>query len=243
MIHYSNVNPQVYIETTVVSQLVARATRDVKMAAWQRETRRFWTEYADRFDFVTSDAVLNEASRGDAAAAQRRVAALTDVRVLETLPVADALCENLLAAGAIPQNLRPDAEHIAIAAVHGVEYLVSWNHKHLVRPDKRQLINEVCLAAGFRPVVICTPSELMEEFVMKETPEKHSELDFDPATYTNPVLEECYRIKREISAEFKDAYEYGDYLRAQSAKWKKLGWKYVTLQPRPVDEPHEETEN
>ncbi len=76
---------------------------------------------------------------------------------------------------------------------------------------------------------------------MKETPGKPSELDFDPATYTNPVLEECYRIKREISAEFKTTREFGDYLRAQSAKWKKLGWKYVTLQPRPVDEPHEET--
>ena len=91
---------------------------------------------------------------------------------------------------------------------------------------------------------------------MKETPEKHavapragqtpaSELDFDPATYTNPVLEECYRIKREISAEFETPREYLAYLRAQSAKWKKLGWKYRSVPPRRVDKPSEgeETEH
>ena len=77
---------------------------------------------------------------------------------------------------------------------------------------------------------------------MKETPEKHSDLDFDPATYTNPVLEECYRIKREINAEFKTTREYGDYLRAQSAKWKKLGWKYRSGPARRVDKPGEEEE-
>ena len=81
---------------------------------------------------------------------------------------------------------------------------------------------------------------------MKETPEKHavapqagqtpaSELDFDPATYTNPVLEECYRIKREINAEFNSLQEYHEYLVAQSAKWKKLGWKYRSVPPRRVE--------
>ena len=74
---------------------------------------------------------------------------------------------------------------------------------------------------------------------MKETPEKHTDLDFDPATYTNPVLEECYRIKREISAEFKTTREHMDYLRAQSAKWKKLGWKYRSGPARRVDKPGE----
>ena len=74
---------------------------------------------------------------------------------------------------------------------------------------------------------------------MKETPEKHSELDFDPATYTNPVLEECYRIKREINAEFNSLQEYHEYLVAQfvflSAKWKKLGWKYRSGPARRVE--------
>ena len=242
MINYNEAEPQVYIETTVASHLVARPTRDAKMAAWRRETRRFWHDYANRFDFVTSDVVLNEAGRGDAAAANLRLAALAGLTVLEALPEASELCDNLLDAGAVPQNSRSDAEHIAIAAVHGVAYLVTWNYKHLLNVDKQQLINKVCEAAGFRPVVICTPSELMEAFVMKETPEKHPELDFDPATYTNPVLEECWRIKREINAEFKTTREHMDYLRAQSAKWKKLGWKYRSGPPRRVDKPGEEEE-
>ena len=244
VIHYNEEEPQVYIETTVASHLVARPTRDAKMAAWQRETRRFWHDYANRFEFVTSDVVLNEAGRGDADAANLRLAALAGLTVLEASPETAELCDNLLAAGAIPQNSRSDAEHIAIAAVHGVAYLITWNYKHLLNLDKKQLINEVCEAAGFRPVVICTPSELMEAFVMKETPEKHTEteLDFDPATYTNPVLEECYRIKREINAEFKTPGEYRAYLRAQSAKWKKLGWKYRSAPPRRVDNPREEEE-
>ena len=235
MINYNEEEPQVYIETTVASHLVARPTRDAKMAAWQRETRRFWHDYANRFDFVTSEVVLNEAGRGDAAAANLRLAALAGLTVLETSPAVRRLSQSLLDAGAIPRSSHPDAEHIAIAAVHGVAYLVTWNYKHLLNVDKQQLINEVCEAAGFLPVVICTPSELMEAFVMKETPEKHKELDFDPATYTNPVLEECYRIKREISAEFETPREYLDYLRAQSAKWKKLGWKYRSVPPRRVE--------
>ena len=77
---------------------------------------------------------------------------------------------------------------------------------------------------------------------MKERPEKHSDLDFDPATYTNPVLEECYRIKREINAEFNSLQEYHEYLVAQSAKWKKLGWKYRSGPARRVDKPGEEEE-
>lgn len=74
--------------------------------------------------FVTSDVVLNEAGRGDAAAANLRLAALAGLTVLEALPEASELCDNLLDAGAVPQNSRSDAEHIAIAAVHGVAYLV-----------------------------------------------------------------------------------------------------------------------
>ena len=134
-------------------------------AAWQRETRRFWHDYANRFDFVTSDVVLNEAGRGDAAAANLRLAALAGLTVLEALPAVRRLSQSLLDAGAIPRSSRPDAEHIAIAAVHGVAYLVRhaprergkqlrWNYKHLLNVDKQQLINKVCEAAGFRFFVV-----------------------------------------------------------------------------------------
>ena len=136
------------------------------------------------------------------------------------------LGQKLLGTGAVPWNSEPDAQHIAIATVHGVEYLVSWNHKHIVNENKREHINQVCQAAGFQPTTLCTPIELMEDTQMKETPEKCPE--FDPETYTDPILEECYRIKAEISAQFKNPGEYYKYLKARQEENKRNGKKYVS---------------
>ena len=136
------------------------------------------------------------------------------------------LVQKLLDSGAVPLNSVPDAQHIAIAAVHGIEYLVSWNHKHIVNTHKREHINQVCQEAGFIPTTLCTPIELMEEIQMKETPVKHAE--FDPETYTNPILEECYRIKAEISAQFNTVEEYYLYLKAKEKEEKRNGVKYVS---------------
>ena len=108
-------------------------------------------------------------------------------------PEADILAQRLLDAGAVPRNSLTDAQHIAIATVHGVEYLVSWNHKHIVNEHKREHINYVCQAAGFQPITICTPIALMEDIQMKEVPEKHPE--FDPET-TNPSLKNVIESKQ-----------------------------------------------
>ncbi len=136
------------------------------------------------------------------------------------------LVQKLLETGAVPRNSEPDAQHIAIATVHGIEYLVSWNHKHIVNEYKREHINQVCQVAGFQPITLCTPIQLMEDTQMKETPEKDAE--FDPETYTNPILEECYRIKAEISAQFKNPGELYAYLKAMEEEGKRNGVKYVS---------------
>ena len=141
------------------------------------------------------------------------------------------LVQKLLDSGAVPRNSRPDAQHIAIATAHGVDYLVSWNHKHIVNENKREHINRVCREAGFQPITLCTPTQLMEDIQMKEkeTPEKHPE--FDPETYTDPILEECYRIKAEISAQFKTQEEFSAYLKAGEEEDKRNGLKYVPYDP------------
>ncbi|MDE0017748.1 MAG: hypothetical protein OXU51_16315 [Candidatus Poribacteria bacterium] len=95
------------------------------------------------------------------------------LRILDPFPEADILAQKLLDAGAVPRNSLTDAQHIAIATVHSVEYLASWNHKHIVNENKREYINQVCQAAGFQPITICTPVELMEDIQMKEIPEKY----------------------------------------------------------------------
>ncbi len=218
MIYYTAEKPKVYIETTVVSYLVARPSSDATVGSWQRETRRFWADYADRFEFVVSSIVLNEASGGDPRAAQQRLEVLLPLTVLEPLSEADTLAQKLLNAGAVPQTSSPDAEHIAIATVHGIEYLVSWNHKHILNIDTREQINQICQAEGFKPITICTPIELMEEFQMKEVPED----------YTDPILEECLRMKAEFAAKFNSIEELSAYLKVQDEKFKKQGWKYVS---------------
>ena len=226
MLKYITIKPRVYIESTVVSYLAARLSKNPVLVARQRASRQLWENYADRFEFVISDIVSNEVRLGDANAAQRRLEVISSLRVLEILPEVDVLGQKLLGTGAVPRNSEPDAQHIAIATVHGVEYLVSWNHKHIVNENKREHINQVCQAAGFQPTTLCTPIELMEDTQMKETPEKCPE--FDPETYTDPILEECYRIKAEISAQFKNPGEYYKYLKARQEENKRNGKKYVS---------------
>ena len=226
MLKYTTIKPRVYIEPTVVSHLIARPSDDAILASWQRASQQLWEDYADRFEFVISDIVSNEVRLGDANAAQRRLEVISSLTVLEILPEADVLTYKLLDTGAVPRNSVTDAQHIAIATVHGVEYLVSWNHKHIVNEHKREHINQVCQEAGFQPITICTPIELMEEIQMKETPEKQPE--FDPETYTNPILEECYRIKAEISAQFKSLDEYFTYVKTRQEENKRNGKKYVS---------------
>ena len=226
MLKYTTIKPRVYIESTVVSYLVARPSSSPILAARQKASQQLWENYADRFEFVISDIVSNEVQLGDANAAQRRLEVISSLTVLEVLPEVDVLAQKPLDTGAIPQNSEPDAQHIAIATVHNVEYLVSWNHKHIVNEHKREHINQVCQEAGFQSITICTPIELMEDTQMKEAPEKHPE--FDPETYTDPILEECYRIKAEISAKFKKPGEYYKYLKARQEENKRNGVKYVS---------------
>ena len=229
MLKYITIKPRVYLEPTVVSHLVARSSDDAILASWQKASRRLWEDYADRFEFVVSRIVHAEIQRGDPIAARQRLEAVSLLRILETFPEVDLLAQKLLDAGAVPRNSLTDAQHIAIATVHNIEYLVSWNHKHIVNENKREHINQVCQVAGFQPITICTPIALMEEIQMKEVPEKHPE--FDPETYTNPILEECYRIKAEISAQFKTPAEFSAYLKAEEEEDKRNGIKYVPYDP------------
>ena len=86
MIHYREIKPRVYLETTVISYLVGRPSNDPTLASWQQITRQLWEEYADRFTFVISPIVLTEARQGNPEAAQRRLDALSHLTVLEILP-------------------------------------------------------------------------------------------------------------------------------------------------------------
>ena len=153
--------PSVYIETTIVSYLVAGPTKDLVQAAHQRVTREWWAE-RDRFELFVSAAVVVEARRGDVTAAARRLEVLRAIPQLSAGPRVGGLVQSLLRGGALPKSARVDAVHVAVAAVNGVDYLLTWNLRHLANAAIRGKIDEACRNAGLVPPIICTPEELME---------------------------------------------------------------------------------
>ena len=154
--------PKVYIETTVVSYLTAWPSRDVVIAGYQQTTRDWWRNAADQFDLVASQLVMREAAAGDADAAKDRLAALDSVTLLDATEEAAELAEQLLDSGAIPIKAAEDAGHIAIAVTNGVDYLVTWNCRHIANATMRSQIERICRNAGYEPTIICTSDELME---------------------------------------------------------------------------------
>ncbi len=153
---------KVYIETTVVSYLTALPSRDLVLAAHQQVTRDWWST-RDAFELFVSQFVLDEASAGDTAAAELRVAVLRDLVLLDLTRDATLLAAELIRSGGVPEKAKIDALHIAVASVHGMDYLVSWNCAHIANATMRGRIEAVCRGAGFDPPVICTPLELVKE--------------------------------------------------------------------------------
>lgn len=153
---------RVYIETTVVSYLTARPNRDVVIAGHQQVTHDWWDARRGSYELCVSQLVLGEAGAGDAQAAQERLAVLRSMTVLETTTAALDLAKELVKDGALPAKAAGDAVHIAIAAVHAIPYLLTWNCRHLANATMRPMIESVCAANGFKAPIICTPEELLE---------------------------------------------------------------------------------
>ena len=154
--------PKAYVETSVVSYLTALPSVDVVRAGQQTITQKWWSA-REAFDLFISQFVLDEAAQGDPEAADRRLAALDDISLLDATADATSLAESLVAGGGLPPKARVDSFHVAIATVHGMDYLLSWNCKHIANAMLRGGIEAICRAAGYEPPVICTPLELVEE--------------------------------------------------------------------------------
>lgn len=154
--------PRVYIETTVVSYVAARPSRDVAKAARQEVSRVWWREAANRFDLVVSDLVREEAAAGDPAAARTRLELLAPLPVLEPSTDAQVLAQDFLTARALPTQAAQDAAHIAIAVCNSSDFLVTWNIRHIANAETRSQVERVCRDSGYEPTLICTPEELLE---------------------------------------------------------------------------------
>ena len=152
----------IYIETSVVSYLAARRSRNLVAAAWQEITWEFWETRRDGYDLYTSELVVEEASAGDAEVAKRRIGFLRGIPELPVDEEAKALAEAILSRGALPAKAEFDALHIAVAAVSGVDFLLTWNCRHLDNPVTKPRVREVCWELGYECPEICTPLELTE---------------------------------------------------------------------------------
>ncbi len=153
-------NPRVYIETTVVSYLTARPTRNALQEGRRQLTVDWWAKRRSAFDATISPLVYAEAARGDAKAATARVAALKNLPMLTLDERARFLARSLIAPGAIPVKATDDAAHIAICAVNSIPYLLTWNFKHIANAEIRLKLDYLCSINGYKLPVICTPEEL-----------------------------------------------------------------------------------
>ena len=151
----------VYIETSIVSYLTARPTADLLAAAWQKVTLDWWEMRRRAFELYTSEVTVQEARRGDREASARRLAALADIPLLPIPHEASALASALLEGRALPAKAANDALHVAVAAVQGINYLLTWNYRHIDNAETKPVIQDVCARQGHAAPEICTPRELM----------------------------------------------------------------------------------
>ena len=151
----------VYVESTIVSYLVSRPSRDILIAAHQQATYEWWTYRRQEFECYISQFVIDEIQAGDKEAADRRMEQVANFEALEVTSEAEQLTEALIEAGAIPKKAVGDAAHIAVAAVNDINYLLTWNCRHLANAQIIRRVSVVCNNRGFNMPVICTPEELM----------------------------------------------------------------------------------
>ena len=155
--------PRVYLETTIPSYLTAWPSRDLVRAAHQQITRDWWDRRRAEFELHISQVVLRECQAGDATAAAERLKILQDLPLLEQTEEATRLAQALVDRVPLPERAAVDALHVAIAVVHGVDYLLTWNCTHIANATLRDPIESVCRENGYEPPAICTPDELLAE--------------------------------------------------------------------------------
>ena len=155
--------PRVYLETTIPSYLTARPSRDLITAGHQQLTTSWWETQRHRFELYISQFVIDEVADGDLAAAHERLKLVERLPLLDITPHVTELASEILAARIIPRKAATDAAHVAIAAVHGMDFLVTWNCVHIANAAISRALAAICRKHMFECPVICTPEELLED--------------------------------------------------------------------------------
>jgi hypothetical protein len=150
-----------YIETTIVSYLVARPSRDLVLSAHQQVTREWWENERVNYHCIASEEVAREAMLGDTGMAQARIKLLDEVRIVGITAEVEAMAATFMATGALPPTMRPDATHLAAATLSGADYLLTWNCRHLANAHVLRRLQKEAKRRGWQLPGVCTPLELM----------------------------------------------------------------------------------
>lgn len=151
---------KIYLETTVISYLTARPSRDLVVAGRQETTREKWSHIIQDYEPYISALVLQEARQGDPEAAQKRIEAIRDLPVLDITTATQTLATQLLAHQGIPKEYPEDALHIAVATMNAMDVLLTWNFSHLNNAFTRSHIRQIIEQEGYQCPEICSPEEL-----------------------------------------------------------------------------------
>jgi hypothetical protein len=152
----------VYIETSILGYLTARPSRDIVVSANIQITREWWDTRRSDFQLYSSQAVVKETSQGDAAIASQRLEILRNFSLLDLNQSVLDLAEQFLGRSNLPAKADVDAVHIAVATVHGMDYLLTWNCKHIANAQIQGKLAEISLDFGYELPILCTPYELLE---------------------------------------------------------------------------------
>jgi predicted nucleic acid-binding protein len=153
---------QVYIETTVVSYFAARPSRDIIIAGHQEATRDLWPVLATKYETYISALSYEEARKGDPDQARMRLEAIKPFPMLDIDDEARTLAAKIIDGRGIPPDYPEDALHIAVAAVNGIEVVITWNFAHLNNPFTRKAIRRIVENEGYACPEISSPEELLE---------------------------------------------------------------------------------
>ena len=151
----------VYIETSIVSHATAWPSPDPATAVLQDQAKRWMNEQRSLYDVVTSQLVLDEAALGDADAAARRLKMLDGIPVLPAYPDADTVADEIISRSMMPASARIDALHVALAALAGVQYLLTQNCKHIANAHQLPRLYRLLDEIGLSGMLICTPIEFL----------------------------------------------------------------------------------
>ena len=153
----------VYIETSVIGYLTARSTKNLIIAGNMETTRDWWQNRRNDFFLYISQVVLDEVARGDTEIATKRLEIVRDFPLLEVTEAVDELASEFMTKSNLPPKASDDAVHIAVATIHRLDYLLTWNCKHIANAQIQRKLTEICFDLGYKLPTICTPYELMGE--------------------------------------------------------------------------------